>query len=118
MNESSMATPHIAGLAALLWQAYPQATVDQVEAAIHRSCTRPSTMLKDRANRGIPDAVKALAELQKATISGTKKATSVKKKSTKKKSTKKKSTKKKATTSKKATASKKATKKTKAKKKK
>ena len=63
MNGSSMATPHIAGLAALLWQAKPQATVDQIEAAIHQSCTRPASMPEARANRGVPDAVKALAAL-------------------------------------------------------
>jgi subtilisin len=61
---TSMATPHIAGLAALLWQAKPGATVDEVEAAIFGSCTRPSSMPAARANRGIPNAVDALAILQ------------------------------------------------------
>ncbi|MDX1970722.1 MAG: S8 family serine peptidase [Planctomycetaceae bacterium] len=56
---SSMATPHIAGLAALLFQAKPRATVDEVETAIFKSCSRPSTITVDRGNRGIPDAVKA-----------------------------------------------------------
>ncbi len=57
---SSMATPHIAGLAALLWQAKPGASVDEIEAAIFGSCKRPATMPQARANRGVPDAVEAL----------------------------------------------------------
>jgi subtilisin family serine protease len=61
---SSMATPHVAGLAALLRQARPRATVNEIEAAILESCTRPATMPESRANRGVPDAVKALELLQ------------------------------------------------------
>jgi subtilisin family serine protease len=61
---SSMATPHIAGLAALLWQAKPGATVEEIEAAILKSCKRPASMPAARANRGVPDAVAALALLQ------------------------------------------------------
>ena len=64
MDGSSMATPHIAGLAALLWQAKPNATVDQIEAAILKSCTRPKSMPANRSNLGVPDAIKALAILQ------------------------------------------------------
>jgi subtilisin len=67
---TSMATPHIAGLAALLWQAKPGATVDEIEAAIFGSCTRPATMPEARANRGIPDAVEALAILQGSSSAG------------------------------------------------
>jgi subtilisin family serine protease len=65
-----MATPHIAGLAALLWQAKPGATVDEIEAAIFKSCKRPSTMPSARANRGLPNAVDALAILQGALNAG------------------------------------------------
>src|SRR5207249_186324 len=57
---SSMATPHISGLAALLMQAAPAATIDQIEAAIFDSCTVLPDELADRQNRGVPDAVKAL----------------------------------------------------------
>ncbi len=60
MNGTSMATPHIAGLAALLLQAKPDATVDELEQAIQGSCIRPATMPETRANRGVPDAIEAL----------------------------------------------------------
>ncbi len=63
MRGTSMATPHIAGLAALLWQAKPTATVNQIEKAIYASCTLPKGMSDLRANRGIPNAPKALAAL-------------------------------------------------------
>ncbi|SIR87925.1 Subtilase family protein [Janthinobacterium sp. TND4EL3] len=63
MDGTSMATPHIAGLAALLMQAEPSATVDQIEAAIFQSCQRGS-MRPERANRGCPDGVAALNALR------------------------------------------------------
>jgi len=62
---TSMAAPHLAGLAALLWQAVPDATVAEMEAAIFASCTRDPSMEKDRANRGLPNAEAALADLEK-----------------------------------------------------
>ncbi len=65
---SSMATPHISGLAALLFQARPTASIDQVEQAICDSCVRPASMLLDRGNRGIPDAVEALAQLTRSVV--------------------------------------------------
>ncbi len=77
MSGSSMATPHIAGLAALLWQAKPHATIDEIENAIFQSCKRPPAMPLARANRGVPDAVDALAILQSG---GAKTATKVAKK--------------------------------------
>ena len=63
MDGTSMATPHIAGLAALLFEAVPTATADQVEAAIIGSCQLPATMAVERANRGVPDGPRALGIL-------------------------------------------------------
>ncbi len=59
MSGTSMATPHISGLAALLMEAKPGASIDDVEKAIFGSCIRPAAMLDERGNRGIPDAVNA-----------------------------------------------------------
>lgn len=64
MDGSSMATPHIAGLAALLMQARPDVPIARIEAAILQSCSLPGGMPAPRANRGVPDAVRALALLQ------------------------------------------------------
>jgi subtilisin family serine protease len=60
MDGTSMATPHVAGLAALLLQARPTASSADLEAAIIGSCLRPASMPDYRANRGVPDAVHAL----------------------------------------------------------
>lgn len=63
MNGTSMATPHIAGLAALLWEAKPTATVAQIENVIFASCALSPQMSQMRANRGMPDAARALSLL-------------------------------------------------------
>jgi subtilisin family serine protease len=62
LSGSSMATPHVAGLAALLLQARPDATVDQLERAILTSATL-GAMDRERANRGAVNGPRALARL-------------------------------------------------------
>jgi subtilisin family serine protease len=59
-----MATPHIAGLAALLLEAKPHATVQEIEQAILGSCRLSGSLVGPRANRGMPDGVLALQLLQ------------------------------------------------------
>ncbi len=63
MDGTSMATPHIAGLAALLWEAKPAATVKEIEKAIFTSCRRGPRMSSERGNRGIPNGPRALTAL-------------------------------------------------------
>ena len=63
MDGTSMATPHIAGLAALLLQAVPTATVNDLETAIIDSCSLPRSMTQARANHGVPDAERAFLRL-------------------------------------------------------
>ena len=61
---TSMAAPHLAGLAALLMEACPTATVAQVQTAVCQACSRTANMPVERVNLGVPDGVKALAALQ------------------------------------------------------
>jgi subtilisin family serine protease len=63
MDGSSMAAPHLSGLAALLMQAVPEAEAAQVEQAIFASCMTHD-LPHGRANRGIPNAVAALERLR------------------------------------------------------
>jgi subtilisin family serine protease len=63
MDGTSMATPHVAGLAALLWQARPEASVSRIERAIFRSCVLPPGASPGRYGKGIPDGPKALQSL-------------------------------------------------------
>jgi len=60
---TSMAAPHVAGVAALLKQAKPSASAIDIEKAILMSCVRPASMPQGRANRGVPDAIRALSYL-------------------------------------------------------
>ncbi len=60
MDGTSMATPHIAGLTALLLQAKPDATVDDVEHALLESCALEPGWLTERAGRGLPHGPAAL----------------------------------------------------------
>jgi subtilisin family serine protease len=63
MDGTSMATQHVAGLAALLLQAEPKARVSRLEKAILESCSLPRGMSRERGGRGIPSARKALEAL-------------------------------------------------------
>jgi len=65
MDGTSMATPHIAGLAALLWEAKPNATETQIERAIFKSCQLAPGMDPERCSRGIPNGPRALDVLLK-----------------------------------------------------
>jgi subtilisin len=60
MNGTSMATPHVAGLAALLLEAKPTATVEELENALFRSCALQPGQSPDRAGRGMPNGPHAL----------------------------------------------------------
>ncbi len=62
LSGSSMATPHVAGLAALLLEAKPDVTVAGLERAIFASTDR-GTMDVERANRGAVDGPRALKAL-------------------------------------------------------
>lgn len=60
MSGSSMAAPHVSGLAALLLEAKPDATVDELEAAIFKSCSLSAGITRARAGLGFPSAPDAL----------------------------------------------------------
>jgi subtilisin family serine protease len=65
LSGSSMAVPHVTGLAALLLEAHPAATVSKLERAIQTSA-QLGTLQRDRANRGAVNAPRALAALEQA----------------------------------------------------
>ena len=64
MSGTSMSTPHISGLAALLLEANPEATTDQLEQAILSSCRPAGGALPEREGVGIPSALAALARIR------------------------------------------------------
>jgi subtilisin family serine protease len=60
---TSMATPHVAGVAALLMQAAPAATIDEIENAIVSTAKRLSGVPAHRQGFGLIDAAAALQAL-------------------------------------------------------
>ena len=59
-NGSSMAVPHIVGLAALLLSAKPNASIDQIQEALVASCENRTGAEESRIGAGIPNGLKAL----------------------------------------------------------
>ena len=57
---TSMAVPHVTGLAALLYEAQPLASVEQIESAILHSCIVPAGANTASVGSGIPNALDAL----------------------------------------------------------
>lgn len=64
MNGTSMATPFVSGVAALLWSHRPQATVAQIKASILNSVTPGSFAV---LSGGRLNAAKAIAEIERLT---------------------------------------------------
>lgn len=61
---TSMATPHVAGLAALLMEANPKASIAKIEQAIISTAQRPAGISAERAGAGFVNALEALAAVE------------------------------------------------------
>jgi subtilisin family serine protease len=64
MDGTSMATPHVAGVAALLWQAVPTATVDQLEQALVSTASVLPGVPSLRQGAGLVNPARALQALR------------------------------------------------------
>lgn len=64
LTGTSMATPLVSGLAALLMEAFPKATDQDIQNAIVGSARRPAHVPEARAGLGLPDAERALKKLE------------------------------------------------------
>jgi subtilisin len=71
MDGTSMATPHVAGLAALLLEAKPSATAAEIEEAILNSCKPISGEPPLRYGHGIVQSEEALGQLVKVALPAT-----------------------------------------------
>jgi subtilisin family serine protease len=63
MDGTSMATPYVAGVVALLWQARPDATLDEIELVIRQTCLKLEGEDPLRYGDGLVDPLAALAAL-------------------------------------------------------
>jgi subtilisin len=63
MSGTSVAAPHIAGLAALLRQAAPKASAADICDAIFASCQRPVGQIPVRVGHGVPNGAEAMRNL-------------------------------------------------------
>jgi subtilisin family serine protease len=63
LSGTAMAAAHVAGLAAVLLEAHPRATPDQVESAILSSSQRPARRGAEPTGPGIPDVETAVGAL-------------------------------------------------------
>ena len=67
MDGTSMATPHVAGVAALLLSAVPEATPAQLEDALLTTCVPVHGETADRMGHGLIDPLAALVALRSST---------------------------------------------------
>ena len=65
-NGTSMAVPHIVGLAALLLSAKPKSSIDQIQEALVASCLRPEGAREDKIGAGVPVGLDALKILDQS----------------------------------------------------
>jgi subtilisin family serine protease len=65
MSGTSMAAPHVSGIAAILFESSPDATVEQVERALLETCKPLVNEEKERYGRGLVDPLAALDALKR-----------------------------------------------------